>query len=166
MKNDLISEKLKSVSFFLKIADDKNVVEKIASMCRPASFKKGKRIISEGNFGQELFIVMEGEVDIIKNTLQNEEYTVATISADNGSIAVGEQGLIDNDRRSASVVARTDCSCVVIYREDFIKFGDENPKAGLLITREIAKKISSNLRKANSDVITLFSALVHEIENT
>ncbi|HOT44764.1 MAG TPA: cyclic nucleotide-binding domain-containing protein [Spirochaetota bacterium] len=164
--DDIILNKLKEVSFFSMFENDAEVLGKIASICARRQYRKGKMIIREGDFGDELFIILNGEIDIIKNTLQNESYTVTTLSADLGSINVGEIALIDNDRRSASVVAQTDCECLVINRDDFIRFGDENPTAGLAITRAIASQLCAYLRKSNSDIITLFSALVEEISAT
>jgi CRP/FNR family cyclic AMP-dependent transcriptional regulator len=160
---DIILEKLKQVSFFSMFENDIETINRIASVCSRRMYPKGKYIIREGDSGDELFIILNGEIDIVKNTLQNEQYTVTTMNADMGSVNVGEIALIDNDRRSASVVANTDCECLVITRDDFIKFGDENPTAGLAITRSIASQLCANLRKSNSDIITLFSALVEEI---
>jgi CRP/FNR family transcriptional regulator, cyclic AMP receptor protein len=161
--NDITLDKLKQVSFFSMFEKDVDTMNRIAGMCSRRQYRKGKQIIREGDFGDELFIILNGEIDIIKNTLQNEQYTVTTLSADLGGINVGEIALIDNDRRSASVFAKTDCECLVINRDDFIKFGDECPKAGLAITRAIASQLCANLRKSNTDIITLFSALVEEI---
>jgi CRP/FNR family transcriptional regulator, cyclic AMP receptor protein len=161
--SDIITEKLKQVSFFSMFANDDTIISMIAAMCSRRSYSAGKYIIREGDFGDELFIALCGEVEIIKNTLQNERYTVTTFSTDEGGVNFGEIALIDNDRRSASVLAKTDCECLVITRDDFIKFGDENPPAGLAITRSIASQLCGNLRKSNSDIITLFSALVEEI---
>ncbi len=163
---DIIMNKLKEVSFFSMFENDMDVLEKIANICSRRLYRKGKFIIREGEFGDELFIILNGEIDIVKNTLQDERYTVTTLCADEGSINVGEIALIDNDRRSASVVAQTDCECLVVNRDDFIKFGDENPAAGLTITRAIASQLCAYLRKSNSDIITLFSALVEEISAT
>lgn len=147
-------------------AKDIDMIKKIAGLCARRSYRKGKKIIREGDFGDELFIVLNGQIDIIKKTLQDEQYTVTTMNAGKGAVYVGEIALIDNDRRSASVFANTDCDCLVIRRDDFIKFGDENPKAGLAITRVIARRLCGNLRKSNTDIITLFSALVEEISST
>lgn len=52
---------------------------------------------------------------------------------------------------------------MVLKRNRFIQFGDENPEIGLNITRAIAQELSLKLRKTGTDVITLFSALVEEI---
>lgn len=164
-KNDdkVIFTKLKEVQFFKMYAGDDNVVKKIAGLCTMKKFKKGTSIIKEGDFGDELFIFLNGEIEIVKETLQGEHYTLSTLAPGAGAIYVGEFALIDNDRRSATVLARTECECLVIKRDKFIEFGNENPEVGLNVTRAIAKQLSLMLRKTNADVITLFSALVEEI---
>lgn len=161
--NEEILNKLKEVQFFKMYAGDEGIIKKIADMCARKEFKKGSVIIKEGEPGDELFIILKGRIDIVKETIQKEEYTVTTLDADIGGIYVGELALIDNDRRSATVIAESDVECLVIKRERFIKFGDENPEIGLNVTRAIAGQLSSKLRKTNADVITLFSALVDEI---
>jgi CRP/FNR family cyclic AMP-dependent transcriptional regulator len=166
ISNDIETlNKLKEVSFFNMYADNDEIIKKIASMCTRKSVKKGKKIIEEGEYGDELFIILKGKIDIVKTTLQNEPYTVTTLNAERGGIYVGELALIDNDKRSATVIAETDCEYLVINRDNFIKFGNENPKIGLTITRAIASRLSYTIRKTNADIITLFSALVEEISS-
>lgn len=159
----LILSNLKKVPFFTKFKKDNAVMEKIAAMCVRRDIKKGKTVIKEGEYGDELFIIMDGQIEILKKTLQNELYTVTSLDASSGGVYVGELAMIDNDIRSATVMAKTDCDCLIIKRKKFLKFGDENPIEGLEITRAIAMQLARNLRKTNSDVITLFSALVEEV---
>lgn len=161
--DDPVIDVLKEVSFFKSFAKNDDIMQKISGMCTTRKFANGKTIIEEGEFGDELYIMLSGEIDILKKTLQNERYTVTTLSSSMGGVYVGELALIDDDRRSATVTAKTDCDCLVIKRKDFIHFGDANPDIGLEITRSLASQLSSKLRKTNSDVITLFSALVEEI---
>lgn len=158
-----VEKKLGSIPFFQKYSTDREVIDNIISLCEFRSFKKGATIINEGEQGDELFIVLEGKIDILKKTLQNEKYVVTTLNAQDGGVYVGELALIDNDRRSASVEAKTACECLVLNRENFIKFGDRYPEIGLNITRSLAVQLSQKLRKTGADVITLFSALVEEI---
>ena len=158
-----IVEKLKRISFFKSFSENEEIIGKIVEICSFKSFKKGKEIIKEGDLGDELYILLNGEIEILKKTLQNEKYVVATLSSKDENSYVGELGLIDNDRRSATVIAKNNCDCLVISRDGFILFGDENPSAGLEITRAIATQLSVRLRKTNTDIITLFSALVEEI---
>ena len=161
--DEKVLQKLKEVEIFKEFSHDSEIIKKIAALCTERTYKAGEKIIEEGEFGDELFIFISGTIDILKNTLQNEKYTMTKLNADNKSIHVGEMALIDNDRRSATVLAEANCKCLVINRENFIKFGNENPVVGLAITRVIASQISTMLRKATADVITLFSALVEEI---
>jgi CRP/FNR family transcriptional regulator, cyclic AMP receptor protein len=160
---DQILTKLKEVQFFKMYAGNKSVIEKIAALCTRKKFRKGTSIIKEGEYGDELFILLSGEIEIVKVTLQGEHYTLSTLNSKMGGVFVGEFALIDNDRRSATVIAKTECECLVIKRNKFIDFGDKNPEIGLNVTRALAKQLSLMQRKTNSDVITLFSALVEEI---
>lgn len=164
-EGDIILSKLKEVSFFKMFASDNAMMNKIASMCTQKHFTKGKTIIKEGESGDELYVILKGKIEILKKTLQKEAYTVNTMDADRGGVYVGELALIDNDSRSATVIANTDCDCLVISRDDFLRYGNQNPVAGLEITRMIASQLSKRLRKSNEDVITLFSALVDEISD-
>jgi CRP-like cAMP-binding protein len=75
----------------------------------------------------------------------------------------GEVGLIDKDKRSATVVCKTDCEFYVLSRENFLALGARSPSIGLIITRELTKIVCQRLRKANNDIITLFDALVEEV---
>ena len=99
------------------------------------------------------------------NTLAKERYTVANLSAEM-NIFFGEIALMDNDIRSATVITETECECFVIKKNDFEKLGDQEPKIGLAITREIAKLLCARLRKSNQDYINLFEALINEIEKS
>lgn len=158
-----IEKKLIEIPFFKKYENNEAIINTIVKLCDIRNFKKGSTIINEGEQGDELFIIIEGEIEIIKRTMQNEKYVVTTCNAATGSVYVGELALIDNDKRSATVEAKTDCECLVLNRDNFTKFGDQYPEIGLNITRAIATQLSQKLRKTGADVITLFSALVEEI---
>ncbi|HQL43843.1 MAG TPA: cyclic nucleotide-binding domain-containing protein [Spirochaetota bacterium] len=159
--DETILIKLQDLSLFKGLSQ--NVIRNIALVCTVKKIKRGKCIIKEGDMGDELYIILNGEIEIQKRTLQDEPYTVVTMNANETPLYVGELAMIDNDKRSATVIAKQDCDCLVLKRKDFIKFGDRNPKEGLILTRAIALKLAQSLRRTNDDVITLFSALVDEI---
>lgn len=142
---------------------DDAVIRKIYDLCTRKKIKKNTAIIKEGEYGDELYIFLSGKIEIVKETLQNEPYTITTLDSDSGGVYVGEFALIDNDKRSATVIAKTECESLVIKREKFLRFGDKYPEIGINVTRAIAKQLSVMLRKTNADIITLFSALVEEI---
>ena len=165
MPNDRneIREKLKQISLFQGISDSKERLEKIVSKLKEKKVKAGDLIVKEGDIGDEVYIIKQGSVRVLKNTLENDTYTVITLSS-NENIFFGELALVDNDTRSASVMAETECDLLVFSRDSFNKLAEEDPYLGFKITHSIAKIIATRLRKANKDIITLFEALVNEVE--
>ncbi len=139
-----------------------SAIESLSSVCRVQKVPKGRAIVEEDSLGESMFVLMRGRVRVEKKTPADDRYTVTFLSHERGDF-FGELGLLDSDRRSATVTAETDCELIVIERDRFLQFGDGNPAAGLSVTRRIASNLASRLRRANDDVITLFAALVHEV---
>ena len=156
-----IAEHLKTSPLFAGL--DPAAIESLSAVCRVQQVGSGKAIVEEGSVGDAMFVLMEGRVRVEKRTPADDRYTVTFLSHEKGDF-FGELGLLDSDRRSATVTAESDCEVIVIERERFLNFGNANPAAGLSITRRIASNLATRLRRANDDVITLFAALVHEVE--
>jgi CRP-like cAMP-binding protein len=157
--------RLSNIVLFKDFKDNIEVLKKIEGLFKEIKVKKGEVVIKEGNEGDELYIIKSGAVRILKNTLQNEAYTVVNLSADQ-HVFFGEIGLLLNDKRSATVTAEVDCTLLVTNRKKFLEFGEKEPYIALLITRQVAQMLSKRLTKSNQDVVTLFSALVDEIEGS
>jgi CRP-like cAMP-binding protein len=161
---DVYLEKLKNIALFESIKDDEEKLKKIIGICSVRKFKAGDFMISEGETGDELFILLEGSVDILKKTMAGDDYVVASLKAEH-NIFIGELALIDNDKRSATVVATEDSVALVIGKKEFLELGDADPLVGLPVTRVIAKILAGRLRKTNEDMMTLFDALVTEVQD-
>ncbi len=161
---DSMIRTIKEVSIFKPFINKPEELKIIAGILNYKKAKKGTQIIKEGEFGDTLYILQTGAVNILKKTLEKEEYTVVRLESKKGAVIFfGELALLDNDKRSATVTADTDCELLVINRKDFVKLGDKYPRLGLPITREISTILASRLRKSGDDVITLFEALVGEV---
>lgn len=159
--NEMI-KKLSKISLFNNFKENKDELIKVANILKPIFFRVGDKIIVEDNDGDCLFILKSGKVLISKKTLEKEDYTIVTLS-DEMNVFFGELALLDEDKRSATITALTDCELWSISRKDFFDLGEKEPYLCLIITREIARILASRLRKSNVDVITLFEALVEEI---
>ena len=155
---------LRNIILFEDFKDDDEVLKKIEQLFVERDSRKGDVIIREGKEGDELYIIKSGCVRILKNTLQDEKYTVVILSADQ-NIFFGEIGLLLNDKRSATVVSEVDSTFLVTNRKKFTEFGEREPYIALMIVRRIARILASRLSKSNQDVVTLFSALVSEIDS-
>jgi CRP/FNR family cyclic AMP-dependent transcriptional regulator len=155
---------LQEISLFEDFRENPEILAKIEELFTERKVRRGQVIFREGNVGAELYIIKKGRVRILKNTLQDEPYTVVLLSADQNAF-FGEMGLLLNDKRSATVAAEEESVFLFTTRRKFIEFGEREPHTALLITRRIAQILAKRLYKTNEDVVTLFSALVNEIES-
>jgi CRP/FNR family transcriptional regulator, cyclic AMP receptor protein len=153
---------LAACPLFKDLGDDASALGDLAEVCEDQRAAAGAVIIGEGTPGDAMYIIRSGRVRIEKRTFHDDAYTVTFL--DEGGGFFGELALLDRETRSASVIAERDCLLVVIPRNRFHTWGDRHPAAGLLATRRIAEHLASRLRRANADIITLFSALVGELE--
>lgn len=101
------------------------------------SFAAGQAIFHAGDSGEVMYIVIEGQVEILDGPVLLEV-------AGPGSI-FGELALIDDAPRSASVVAKTDCRLVAVDRRRFQYMVQETPFFAL----EVMKVIADRLRRKN-----------------
>ncbi len=162
MSEQAVIEKLKKIKLFGKLGEDAERLAKLARIVTWQRCKAGDEVLSEGTEGSELYILQKGAVRVIKRTLNQERYTIVSLKDDEDAF-FGELALLDQEVRSASVIAESDCEFLVINREDFNQLGEEDPRLGLLVTRGIGKALSKRLRKANEDMVILFQALVEQV---
>jgi CRP/FNR family transcriptional regulator, cyclic AMP receptor protein len=127
-------------------------------------FTHGEAIIQEGEPGDSLFIMEAGEVEITKQlTLVLDEDTpkervMIRLNAENG-VYFGEMALLENETRSATVTALTDCALLELHQKDFLDLIEKNPAMGIKLLLRLAQVLSRHLRKTNQDVVKLTTAL-------
>jgi len=97
------------------------------------SFASGQIIFSEGAPGENMYIVAEGQVDIVGNGK-----LIETIEP--GGI-FGEIALIDNQPRSATAIARTDCLLTPINRAHFLTLIRRTPSFAIQVMRVMANRL-------------------------
>src|SRR3954463_7593008 len=78
-----------------------------------SDYKNGETIISEGDKGEELYIVLSGTAKVIRNGTE-----IATLSAGDH---FGEMALVRSQPRSASVVSDGSSELMVIRRTEFFE---------------------------------------------
>jgi CRP-like cAMP-binding protein len=161
--DEAVLDRLKAIPLFADIRDNEEALRLLVATCKKREVAAGKVMIKEGEVGSEMFIVYDGSVEIRKRTRAGDDYTVVLLSATQ-NVFFGELALIDDDKRSATVIATEDSSFLVIDKEDFLKLGNERPDIGLPITRNISRILATRLRKTTDDMLTIFDALVNELE--
>lgn len=95
-------------------------------------------ILKEGLEGDELFIIMSGEVEIL-----HKEIPIAKLTAGD---YFGEISLIDNEPRAISAKTLTDSRFIVVKRQDFINLLHNDPILGSKLLWGFLKSIVRKLK--------------------
>ncbi|MBQ9520704.1 MAG: cyclic nucleotide-binding domain-containing protein [Acholeplasmatales bacterium] len=136
----------------------------LIGLLKQENFTKGKNIITEGEKGNVMYILIDGVVDVIKTTIYKDEFICATLDSTKHCI-FGEMALLDEDKRSATVKAKTDCKTVSINKDNFEKFIDSYPKAGIELLKLMSINLIRNIRTENNNLKLVYQALIEEIES-
>ena len=97
------------------------------------SFSAGQAIFSQGDVGNKMYAVKEGEVDIVF-----EGKVVETVGE--GGI-FGEMAIIDEAPRSAGAVARTDCKVVPVDQKRFLYMVQNTPFFAISVMRVMSQRV-------------------------
>jgi CRP/FNR family cyclic AMP-dependent transcriptional regulator len=139
-------------------------IREVLSRTTLRTFAAGQAIIREGDPGDSLFIMQDGEVEITKQlTLVLDEDTpkervFVRLKAEDG-VYFGEMALLENETRSATVTALTDCTLLELHQQEFQELIEHNPAMGVKLLLRLAQVLSRHLRKTNQDVVKLTTAL-------
>lgn len=143
---------------------DDQELERALSLTVSRRFPAGSVIIQEGEPGDSMFIMCEGEVEITKRlglVLDEEvprERIIIRLKAEEG-VCFGEMALLENEPRSATVTALTECHLLEMGREEFFTLVKENSVMGCKILLRLAQLLSRYLRKTNQDMVKLTTAM-------
>ena len=103
----------------------------------------GEMLIAEGAQDTSLYILLEGEVEVLVPT-EKSWMRVAVLHP--GSV-IGEMAFLDNLPRSARVIATTPSSALRISREAFQEFARREPTIALIFIWELSRTVSFRMRR-------------------
>jgi len=106
-------------------------------------FQENETVLSEGDSGSFMYILIQGEVDIVKQPGAGSGKVLARLTSGN---CFGEMALIDRNVRSASVIAVTPCILIRLNENNI----DRNPVLSTKLYRNIARLLSHRLRNTNA----------------
>lgn len=144
-------------------------IDKVRTLFDIRSIDAGYDLITEGEEGDEMFILIDGRVRITKSMLlkdmnlpimevDNPRKTLATLDERNYPI-FGEIALIDRDTRSATIQVLEDADFLVTDRVRFFEFIEREPALGARLLMAIAKRMAGTVRNSNSELIKVSTAL-------
>lgn len=131
----------------------KEDLERIAKQTQHHFFHKGEVIIREGGRDRRLFIIIRGEVEVIKDLGSKTERHLRTLGPHS---YFGEMSLIDDLVRSASVVAKGDTQILCLDQWNLRKEIEKYPA----IAFELLQMLSHRIRTIEKSMINMLGSLL------
>ncbi len=159
---------LRKIFLFRDLSDDE--IGEVLNITQIRNFPGEAVIIEEGEMGDSMFVMLSGEVAITKRLIQGlakdvpQERVMDRLKAEDGvyfeeMTLFGEMTLLENEARSATVTARSECVLLEFHQKDFIDLIQRHPDLGVKLLLRLARGLSERLRKTSKDVVKLTSAL-------
>ena len=109
--------RLEGIPLFADLDDEQRA--QVAACMREATVDAGTTLAAQGEFAYELFVIEEGEADVVRGGA-----TIATLHA--GDV-FGEIGLLMTGTRTASVVATTPMRLIAMFSKDYKRIQGSMP---------------------------------------
>ena len=113
-------------------------LQAVAKASDEVTVSAGKVLCEQGSIGREAFVIVDGTAEVRRNKKK-----VASIGP--GS-CVGELALLDHGPRTASVLATSDLTVLVIGVREFAGIVDDIPS----IAHKLLKSLASKVRELDS----------------
>ena len=97
------------------------------------AFSAGQHIFTTGQPGDVMYVIKEGEVEVVINGK-----VVDTVGP--GGI-LGEMALIDKRPRSATAIAKTDCKLVSVNEQRFQRLVQQTPHFAIQVMKVMAQRL-------------------------
>ena len=112
---------------------NKRALDRIEKVVRERNFKAGETIVTQGDEGVGFFLITDGQVKVVR-----DGNDLATLGSGD---FFGEQALLDNYRRSATVTAAAPTKTLAIMRSDFIAEVRANPDIAVEILAVMSRRL-------------------------
>ncbi len=141
-----IADFLTTVPLFKSL--DAAEIGRFVEAVREKTYPKGSVILFEDDPGDALFIVREGRVKVVLVAEDGREVILGILGVGE---YFGELSLIDDQPRSAHVIAMEDAALLVLRRDDFRKRVEANPSVAWTLLSELSRR----LRRADGQIGSL-----------
>ncbi len=138
-----VAKTLQAIPLFSQLADDE--LARLAQLARERKYPKSSMILFEDDPGDALYVVLSGRVKVVLVGEDGREVILSIIS--DGDF-FGEMSLIDDEPRSAHVIAMESSRLLVLRRHDFQLCLEETPRIAVSLLKGLTKR----LRLADSKI--------------
>lgn len=111
----------------------KKQLKKVADLAEVAAFMTGAKIVEQGVIGDSFYVVLTGQAKVVANG--------RTVNHLLPGDHFGEISLLDGEPRSASVVAETKMTLVVITQKQFYAMLSKDPDISICLLEGLARAV-------------------------
>ncbi|WNJ21339.1 cyclic nucleotide-binding domain-containing protein [Pontibacter sp. G13] len=144
MDQTSMKEALKHSNLFSGLDDQ--ALEIVARKTKVRQFFPGDIIVWQGQPSTALFLIVNGIV-AVKRMTHDREDVLAYLMAGN---TFGEVGILENQARSASVVALSEVDALAIRRDDFLDLLHQYPVVAIELARILGRYLVQSNRRLSS----------------
>ena len=128
-------------------------VRSLGRFARRQTFLKEEAVFSQGEVGDRAYLMVRGRMDVsIDIPGSNRKRRVSSLAE---GTMFGEMGLLDGEKRSATVRATQASRCFSIGRDEFDALRREYPDIALLLMQNLGRQFAERLRLANNIISEL-----------
>jgi CRP/FNR family cyclic AMP-dependent transcriptional regulator len=146
MANNII-ELLRGVAIFKDLDD--NELTRVSEVCKPQEFVSGEYIFKEGESGNRLYLIVEGDVRISRTIPGSGEEALAVLKP--GAL-FGEMAVFDRSERSTDAISNGGTKVMTITRADFELLLDFNREIAYKVLWACIRLLSVRLRSTNDSL--------------
>jgi len=130
------SDALRNVWLFTGLDDSQ--LDALSAFTCNKNFKAGELVVEEGHTGNGLYVVVSGNVEVIKGLESDRPQVLNHLGA--GDV-FGEMALLGEWPRTATVRAVDDVECLGIDRWVFLAQLERQPQVGIKMLHILAQKL-------------------------
>lgn len=143
---------LKQIDIFYEMTDTQ--LQLVSTICQELRYDKGDTIFEQGSAGQELYMIVSGEIEIqvepATGTGRNRALTIATLRRGQ---SFGEVALVDQGLRSALArCSQPETTLLMIPRDKLMLLCDSYPQLGYRLMRNLAADLAMKMRNTDLQV--------------
>lgn len=138
-----------------------DLLRALAQRGEPRRYAKGKSLITEGEQGDAIFIILAGRLRVFASNSEGREITLGVYGPGE---YIGEMSL-DGGPRSASVVSLDACQCVLVTRRTLEAFIAEHPSFAFeLLSKVIRRARAATLSAKDMALNDVYGRLKGQLE--
>ncbi|MFP4483406.1 MAG: ATP-binding protein [Spirochaetaceae bacterium] len=152
---------LRNVYFFRDLPDAD--LHRVAGRCKEVVYETGDTVFTEGSRGDRFFIVLDGQVEVWKDT---DGLPDSLLAVHGSGHLFGEMALVDDLPRSATVRVRDRARLLYLTREEFRSAIQNSPGMALSVLRALSAMIRTSnesyvckLQERNQQLATAYEEL-------